>query len=59
MVLAFHHASKEDADIEPGGKGDSFLVNNAAHTCVSVGDATSTVHTNIWEGDCTCHVQQT
>jgi hypothetical protein len=56
LVLAFHHAGEEDANVERGGKGDSFLVNNAAHTCV--GNATSNVHTNIWEGDSTCHVQQ-
>ena len=41
MVLAFHHAGEEDVDVERGGKGDPFLIGNAAHTCVGVGDATS------------------
>ena len=48
MVLAFHHAGEENADVQPGGKGDPFLVENAAHTCVGVIDATSNVHTNLW-----------
>ena len=51
LVLAFHHAGEEDVDVERGGKGDPFLVGNAAHTCVCVGDATSNVHTNLLHGD--------
>ena len=51
LVLAFHHAGEEDADVQRGGKGDPFLIGNAAHTCVGIGDATSNVHTNLLHGD--------
>ena len=46
MVLAFHHAGEEDADVQRGSKGDPFLVGNTAYTCVGVGDATY-----LWYGD--------
>ena len=42
---------EEDVDVERGGKGDPFLVGNAAHTCVGIGDATSNVHTKLLHGD--------
>jgi tRNA U54 and U55 pseudouridine synthase Pus10 len=51
LVLAFHHAGEEDVDVERGGKGDPFLIGNTAHTCVSIADATSNVHTNLWHDD--------
>ena len=51
LVLAFHHAGEEDVNVERGGKGDPFLIGNAAHTYVGVGDATSNVHTNLWHDD--------
>jgi hypothetical protein len=51
LVLFFHHAGEEDVNIERGSMGDPFLVRNAAHTCVGVGDATTNVHTNLLHGD--------
>jgi hypothetical protein len=40
LVLAFHHAGEEDADVQRVCKGNPFLVGNAAHTCIGIGDAT-------------------